>query len=174
MVCILAAQSIGTVALNPPSPRIHLLTPPPTPAALLAFLAVSRLRCHQFSTSSSKSAAFFLIAVCGYLTKLPGQQILRPIQQLERCRLFNQDLEGTQLIHPRFPSFSVAHQRFRFRSVRRSPASLSKGRGSRILAGGYGTSRTLWSIPTTPVLSESSRGSPNIWATSSTKRKEGM
>lgn len=77
----------------PPSPH---LVPPPTPALLLALLAVSRLRCQQSSTSSSKSAAFFFIAVCGYLTPLPGQQILCPIQQLERYRLLDQDLEGAQ------------------------------------------------------------------------------
>jgi len=44
-----------------------------------------------------KVGSFFLITVCGYLTSLPpGQQIFCPVQQLERCGLFNQDLEGTQ------------------------------------------------------------------------------
>ena len=39
----------------PPSP---ILTPPPILTLLLALLAVSRLRCQQSSTSSSKSAFF--------------------------------------------------------------------------------------------------------------------
>ena len=44
-----------------------------------------------------KVGLFFLITVCGYLTLLlPGQQIFCPVQQLERCGLFNQDLEGAQ------------------------------------------------------------------------------
>ena len=44
-----------------------------------------------------KVCRFCLITICGYLTPLPGQQIFRPIQQLERCRLLNQDLEGTKM-----------------------------------------------------------------------------
>lgn len=171
---ILAAQTISTFALNPPSPPSPHPHSSSYPALLLAFIAVLRLRCQQSSTSSSKSAAFFSSLYAGYLTTLPGKQILCSIQQLERCRLINQDLEGAPATPSHFPFFPGAHQHLHFRSVPRSQAASSKARGSRTLAGGYGTSKTLWSIPTTPALSESSRGSPSIWETNSTRRKEGM
>lgn len=82
----------------PPSPHSHPSSySPPSQPHSLAFIAVSRLRCRQSSTSSSRSALFFHITVCGYLTPLLlGQQIFCPVQQLERCGLFNQDLEGTE------------------------------------------------------------------------------
>ena len=121
-----------------------------------------------------KVGRFFPHHYMRYLTLLPGQQIFRSIQQLERCRFFNQDLEGTQLTRSKVPSFPAAHPRFRLRFVPRSLASSSKGRGSRTLAGGYGTSKILWLIPTTPVPNESSSGSPSTWATNSTKRRAGM
>ena len=141
--------------------------------SLLASFAVSRLRCRQSSTSSSKSAAAFLITASAYLAPLTGQQIFCPIQQLERCRLFNRYLEGTPTTRIRFPLFP-AHQHLRFRSVPKSPDTLSKGRGSRTLAGGYGTSSALWSIPTTPTASGRSRSFPSTGPTNSVMGKGGM
>lgn len=130
------------VCPQPSLPPVYVLTPPPSLILLLALLAVSRLRCQQSSTSSSKSVVFFLVTVCGYPTPLPGQQILRPVQQLERCGLINQDLEGTQAIRSQSPLSSVPDRVFHSRSAQRSPASLSRDRGSRTSAGGYGISKT--------------------------------
>ena len=103
-----------------------------------------------------------------------GEQVVCPVQQLERHRLANQDMEGQwrlQVAQPLSNQYSQTHYH---RSALRSPASSSRDNVSRTSLGDYGTSRTLWSIATTQSLNVTSESSPNVWVTSSTKKRAGQ
>ena len=108
---LLSAPTFNSPSLEPSfSPLISLASPAPFPGIhryiVTPMPAILNLK--------FKVNCFVLITGCGYLTPLSGQQTFRSIQQLDRRRLPNEDLEGSHATRFRSPSFSITDRHSRF------------------------------------------------------------
>ena len=113
------------------------------------------------------SCSFWL---CFY-SRRSGKQVFCRVQQSQWYRVFDEDMEGGAFLLVFLWEFSRLF--LAFRSVPRSPVTSNKARDSRTWAGGYGTFRILWLIPTMQNLNVNSRNYPNAWVISWTRRKDG-
>ena len=156
-----------------PPPRVHIFIYPPTPSPHWHSSPFRDSNASNPQPQVQSRSPFFSSLYAVISLPHQGNKSFVPFSNLSDVDSLTKTWKVLhQPVFDSRPSPSLITT-LRIRFVPRSPASSNKVKGSRTLAGGFGIYRILWLIPTTPALSESSRGSPSTWVTNSTRRKEG-